>query len=67
MSGQYSRIEREMDMNQTATAVYITIKKQTRLTPQEILDACLDLVTNYCGITPEQWKTINEERDGGLN
>jgi len=67
MSKQYDRIETEMEIDRTGTRVYILIRKETRLDPQEIMDACIDVITDYCGITPEQLKFHETERDGGLN
>jgi hypothetical protein len=64
---QFSVIDADMEIDRTGTKVYISISKQTKLTPQEILDACLDLVTDYCGITPDHWEYMNSEKDGGLN
>jgi hypothetical protein len=64
---QYSQLDSEMEIDKTGTKVYIVIKKETKISPQEILDTCLELVTDYCGITPEQWKAFSEDRDGGLN
>ncbi len=54
-------LDGNFDMSSDERSLFIEISAKSKLTPQAIVDAVVDMVSSYYAVTKEEWEAMSSD------